>query len=200
MKVTFPGWLGWFEEETLEDKDKVSIIENCFMEIKDVYAEKLLWPSICMDEEDSCDSEDDLEMIWHYSEAQTYLEKYLEENGYNRDYYHIMHVEATFHEPGKEPRKLKFYVKEITCEIRHPGGNCPDEMFKWWVCEDKYGDFDEYINDIPDENYRIFLYCLNKAWQDVKALPECITKLIDKKRSTIKDDSLRVADEDGRTG
>ena len=63
-----------------------------------------------------------------------------------------------------------------------------------------YGDFDEYGLDIPEENYRIFLYCLNKAWQDVKALPECITKLIDKKRSTIKDDSLRLADEDGRTG
>ena len=56
------------------------------------------------------------------------------------------------------------------------------------------------LMNIPDENYRIFLYCLNKAWQDVKALPECITKLIDKKMSTIKDDSLRVADEDGRTG
>ena len=78
MKVTFPGCLGWFEEETLEEKYKVSIIENCFMEITDVYAEKLLWPSIYMDEEDSCDSEDDLEMIWHYSEAQSYLEEYLE--------------------------------------------------------------------------------------------------------------------------
>ena len=63
MKVTFPGWLGWFEEETLEDKDKVSIIEKCFMEITDVYAEKLLWPSIYMVEEDSCDSEDNLERI-----------------------------------------------------------------------------------------------------------------------------------------
>jgi len=193
MKVTFPGWLGWFEE------NKVSSIENCFIEIKDVYAEKLLWPSIYM-EEDGYDSDDDLERIWHYSDAKSYLEEYLEKNGYNRDYYHIMHVEATFHEPGEEPREVKFYVKEITCEIEHPGGNSPDEMFKWWVCENKYGDFDEYINDIPDENYRIFLYCLNKAWQDVKALPECITKLIDKKRSTIKDDSLRVADEDGRTG
>ena len=194
MKVTFPGWLGRFEDE-----DKVSIIENCFIEITDVYAEKLLWPSIYM-EEDDYDSDDDLEMIWHYSEAKSYLEKYLEENGYNRDYYHIMHVEATFHEPGEEPREVKFYVKEITCEIEHPGGNCSYEMFKWWVCEELYGDFDEYGLDVPEENYRIFLYCLNKAWQDVKALPECITKLIDKKRSTIKDDSLRLADEDGRTG
>ena len=183
MKVTLPGWLGWFEE------NKVSSIENCFMEIKDVYAEKLLWPSIYM-EEDGYDSDDDLERIWHYSDAKSYLEEYLEKNGYNRDYYHIMHVEATFHEPGKEPRELKFYVKEITCEIEHPGGNCSDEMFKWWVCENKYGDFDEYGYDVPSENYRIFLYCLNQAWQDVKALPECITKLIDKKRSTIKNDSI----------
>ena len=45
-------------------------------------------------------------------------------------------------------------------------------------------------NDVPSENYRIFLYCLNQAWQDVKALPECIAKLIDKKRSTIKNDSI----------
>ena len=183
MKVTFPGWLGWFEE------NKVSSIENCFIEIKDVYAEKLLWPSIYM-EEDGYDSDDDLERIWHYSDAKSYLEEYLEKNGYNRDYYHIMHVEATFHEPDKEPRELTFYVKEITCEIEHPGGNSPDEMFKWWVCENKYGDFDEYGYDVPSENYRIFLYCLNQAWQDVKALPECITKLIDKKRSTIKNDSI----------
>ena len=94
MKVTFPGWLGWFDER-LEDEEKVSIIEKCFIEIKEVYAEKLLWPSIYM-EEDGYDSEDDLEMIWYYSEAKSYLEKYLEENGYNRDYYHIMHVEATY--------------------------------------------------------------------------------------------------------
>ena len=73
MKVTFPGWLGWFEE------NKVSSIENCFMEIKDVYAEKLLWPSIYM-EEDGYDSDDDLERIWHYSDAKSYLEEYLEKN------------------------------------------------------------------------------------------------------------------------
>ena len=202
MKVTFPGWLGWVGEmpEDEDKEEKVSIIEKCFMEITDVYAEKLLWPSIYMDEENGYDPEDNLERIWYYSDAQSYLEEYLEENGYNRDYYHIMHVEATFHEPGEEPREVKFYVKEITCEIEHPGGNCSYEMFKWWVCEELYGDFDEYGLDVPEENYRIFLYCLNKAWQDVKALPECITKLIDKKRSTIKDDSLRLADEDGRTG
>jgi len=63
-----------------EDKEeKVSIIEKCFMEITDVYAEKLLWPYIYMDEENGYDPEDNLERIWYY------LEEYLEENGYNRD-------------------------------------------------------------------------------------------------------------------
>ena len=38
----------------------MSIIEKCFMEITDVYAEKLLWPSIYMDEENGYDPEEDL--------------------------------------------------------------------------------------------------------------------------------------------
>jgi hypothetical protein len=42
MKVTFPGWLGWVEEmpEDEDKEEKVSIIEKCFMEITDIYAEK----------------------------------------------------------------------------------------------------------------------------------------------------------------
>ena len=79
MKVTFPGWLGWVEEmpEDEDNEEKVSIIEKCFMEITDVYAEKLLWPSIYMDEENGYDPEDNLERIWYYSDAQSYLEEYL---------------------------------------------------------------------------------------------------------------------------